>query len=81
MPRREEMLLEPVNKMGAKGDKTPALLSGKRIEDKKCRIFSGGFRFYCCGLCWRTVTPPGYGEIGVVMRPEFPDPAITTQEV
>ncbi len=50
VPRREEMLLEPVNKTGAEGNKTPALLAGKRIEDKQCRIFSGGFRFYCCGL-------------------------------
>jgi hypothetical protein len=75
------MLLEPVNEMGAEGNKTPALLAGKCIEYKKCCIFSGGFRFYCCGLCWRMVTPPGYGETGVVMRPEFPAPALTTQEV
>jgi hypothetical protein len=34
VPRGKEVLLDPVNKMGAEGDKTPALLSGKCIEDK-----------------------------------------------
>jgi len=48
VPRGKEVLLDPVDKMRAEGDKTPALFPGKRIEDKKGRIFPGGFRFYCC---------------------------------
>jgi hypothetical protein len=71
VPRGKEVLLEPVDKMRAEGDKTPALFPGKCIEYKKCCIFSGGFCFYCCGLCWRMVIPPVCCDIDVVIRTEF----------
>jgi hypothetical protein len=48
VPRGKEVLLDPVDKMRAEGDETPALFPGKCIEYKKGRIFPGGFRFYCC---------------------------------
>jgi hypothetical protein len=48
VPRGKEVLLDPVDKMRAEGDETPALFPGKCIEDKKCCIFPGGFSFYCC---------------------------------